>query len=417
MGGRDVAVFGYKGVNAAGRGIKGVRDAGSPKELKVTLKREGVYITELWELDAAGQARQEAGAGGIRIEFKARVTSQDISLATRQLATLTRAGIPLVDALTALIEQIDKPALKATYTQIRDRISEGQSFSDSLSAFPRFFTNIYVNMVNAGEASGTLELVLARLADFMEGQQRIRSKVMSAMAYPVLMAAIGTVILYIMMVVVVPKVTAIFEDFGQTLPWYTRTLMGLSDLIRSPWFWLAVIPLGAGIGYAFWRWRRTPEGRAKWHALLLRVPVFGELLMMIAMNRFARTLGTLLSSGVPVLKALEITRHVLGNAVLEQVVDDAIVSVREGENLFKPLQESGKFPPIVSKMIAIGEQSGQLEDMLDNVAIFYNDQADTRISILTALLEPVMILIMAGGAALMTACILMPLLKIHQFAG
>lgn len=411
-----MAVFGYKGVNASGRGVKGVRDAGSPKELKGVLKREGIYITDLWELDAAG-AKGESGGTGVQIEIKKRVTSQDIALATRQLATLVRAGIPLVDSLTALVDQVDKPALKATYTQIRDRISEGQSFSEALGAFPRYFTNIYVNMVNAGEQSGTLELVLERLADFMEGQQRIQSKVLSAMAYPVLMAAIGTVILWIMMVVVVPKITAIFEDFGQTLPWYTRTLMAVSDMLRSWIFWVVFIPVVVGGVVAFVRWRRTPEGRTKWHSLVLRIPIFGELFMMLAMNRFARTLGTLLSSGVPVLKALEITRHVLGNAILENVIDGAIVSVREGENLYRPLQESGKFPPIVSKMIAIGEQSGQLEDMLDNVAVFYNDQAETRISILTSLLEPVMILVMAGGAATVTACILMPLLKIHQFAG
>lgn len=412
-----MAVYGYKGVNASGRGVKGVKDAGSARELKTVLKAEGVYLTELWELDATGQSRQEAEAGGIRIELTGRVTSQDISLATRQLATLARAGIPLVDALSALIDQLDKPALKATYTQIRDRISEGQSFSEALGAFPRYFSNIYINMVNAGEQSGTLELVLARLADFMEGQQRLRNKVISAMAYPVLMAAIGTLILWIMMVVVVPKVTAIFEDFGQTLPWYTRTLMGLSDMMRSWIFWLVLIPVVAGGVFMFIRWKRTPDGRTRWHAFVLRVPVFGQLFMMIAMSRFARTLGTLLSSGVPVLKALEITRHVLGNAILENVVDGAIVSVREGEHLFKPLQESGRFPPIVSKMIAIGEQSGQLEEMLDNVAVFYNDQADTRISIMTSILEPVMILIMGGGAAIVTACILMPLLKIHQFAG
>ncbi|MBW2260770.1 MAG: type II secretion system inner membrane protein GspF [Deltaproteobacteria bacterium] len=412
-----MAVYGYKGVNASGRGVKGVKDAGSARELKTVLKAEGVYLTDLQELDATGQSKEEAAGGGIRIELTGRVTSQDISMATRQLATLAHAGIPLVEALGALTEQLDKPALKTTYTQVRDRISEGQSFSEALGAFPRYFSKIYVNMINAGEQSGTLELVLARLADFMEGQERLKNKLIAAMAYPVIMAAIGSLILWIMMVVVVPKVTAIFEDFGQTLPWYTRTLMGLSDMLRSWVFWLVIVPLVVGGVVMFIRWKRTTDGREKWHAFVLRLPVFGELIMMIAMSRFAKTLGTLLSSGVPVLKALEITRHVLGNAILENVVDEAIVSVREGEHLFKPLQDSGRFPPMVSKMIAIGEQSGQLEDMLENVAVFYNEQADTRISIMTSILEPVMILIMGGGAATVTACILMPLLKIHQFAG
>jgi general secretion pathway protein F len=412
-----VAVFGYRGVSASGRGVKGMKDASSPKDLKILLRREGIFLTEVWELDAAGQAKVDGRIPGLNIEIKARVTATDISMSTRQLATLTRAGIPLVDALSALIEQLEKPALKATFTQIRDRISEGQSFSETLSAFPRYFTGIYVNMVNAGEQSGNLELVLERLADFMEGQSRIRNKVMAALAYPVLMAAIGSIILWIMMVVVVPKVAAIFEDFGQILPWYTRVLIGLSDTLRSPVFWLLFVPAVVGGSYGFWRWKSNPDGRAKWHAFVLRVPVFGELIMMLAMSRFSRTLGTLLASGVPVLKSLEITRHVLGNAVLENVVDGAVVAVREGENLYKPLQDSGKFPPIVSKMIAIGEQSGQLENMLGNVAKYYDDQSDTRISILTSMLEPAMIVMMGGGAGLVTACILMPLLKIHQFAG
>lgn len=410
-------MYGYKGVNASGRNVKGVKDASSARDLKSALKGDGVFVTEMWELAAGGRQADEGVAGSLRVEMSGRVGAQDITMATRQLATLVRAGIPLVDALTALIDQIEKPQLKTAYTQIRDRISEGQSFSEALSAFPKYFSNIYINMVNAGEQSGTLELVLSRLADFSEGQQRVRNKVVAAMAYPAIMLVIGTIILGIMMVVVVPKITAIFEDFGEILPWYTRGLIWVSDTLRTPWFWLVAVPVVVGGSLLFWHWRRTPSGRSQWHDLLLRVPVFGELFMMVAMNRFAQTLGTLLASGVPVLKALEITRHVLDNAVLERVLDDAIVAVREGENLYKPLQASGRFPPIVSKMIAIGEQSGQLEEMLSNVAGFYDEQADTRISILTSFLEPVMILIMGGGAGIVTACILMPLLKIHQFAG
>lgn len=412
-----MAVYGYKGVSSAGRNVKGVRDAGSMKELKSVLKGDGVFVTDVWELGTDGADPDASASTSISIDLSSRVTAQDITMATRQMATLVRAGIPLVDALTALIEQIEKPRLKTSFTQIRDRISEGQSFSDSLAEFPRFFSNIYVNMVNAGEQSGTLELVLTRLADFGEAQQKVRNKVISAMAYPAIMLVIGTIILGIMMVAVVPKITSIFEDFGQVLPWYTRTLIWISDTLRSPWFWLISMPLVAIAVVVFVKWKATSTGRVQWHAFILRLPVAGELFMMVAMSRFSQTLGTLLASGVPVLKSLEITRHILDNAILESVLDDAIVAVREGENLYKPLQSSGRFPPIVSKMIAIGEQSGQLEEMLDNVARYYDEQSDTRISILTSFLEPVMILLMGGGAGIVTACILMPLLKIHQFAG
>ncbi len=412
-----MAYYGYKGVNAAGRAERGMRDASSLKELKSILRGEGIYVTEMWELASGGEPEGAGGSGSLKIELFGKVTAQDITMATRQLATLVKAGIPLVDALSALVDQIDKPQLKTTFTKIRDRISEGQSFSDALAAFPGIFSNIYVNMINAGEQSGTLELVLARLAEFGESHERVRNKVVAAMAYPAIMAVIGILILGIMMMVVVPKITAIFEDFDQILPWYTRMLISVSDMLRSPWFWVVVVPLVVGSALLFTNWKRSAGGRVQWHATLLWIPVLGELFMMIAMNRFAQTLGTLLASGVPVLKSLEITRHILDNAILEKVLEDAIVAVREGENLFKPLQRSGRFPPIVSKMIAIGEQSGQLEEMLDNVARYYNEQADTRISILTSFLEPAMILIMGGGAGLVTACILMPLLKIHQFAG
>ncbi len=410
-------MYGYRGVDAAGKGVKGMQDASTGRDLKTVLRRNGVFLTEFWEVGSGGVAADGNRSKGTSIDFSGRVTSDDIATSTRQLATLTRAGIPLVDAITALVDQIDKPALKSMFTHVRDRISEGSSMSDALASFPRSFTSIYVNMVNAGEQSGTLELVLDRLAEFMEGQRKIRNTVVSALAYPALMAVIGTIIIGFMMTVVIPKISTIFEDFGQVLPWYTRLLMGLSDVMRSWIFWLLAVPLVTGGIVAFLRWKGQPEGRAKWHAMVLEFPLFGQLTLMIAMTRFARTLGTLLGSGVPVLKSLEITRHVLGNAVLEGVVDTAIVAVREGENLYKPLQASGRFPPLVSKMIAVGEQSGQLEDMLTNVARYYEDQSETRITVMTSLLEPLMIVLMGGGAVVVTLCILMPLLKIQQFAG
>jgi general secretion pathway protein F len=300
-------------------------------------------------------------------------------------------------------------------TSIRTSVNEGESFSNALAKYPKQFSNIFINMVNAGEQSGTLELVLERLADFMEGQAKIRSKVISAVAYPALMSVIGTLILGIMMGVVVPKVATIFNDFGAALPWSTRLLIFVSRVVSGYW-WL-LLPGIAGLIVLFSWWKKSEKGRPVWHRVVLRFPIFGELILMLAMGRFATTLGTMLASGVQVLRALEITKHILGNVQLEQVVADATIAVREGVPLHEAIQQSKIFPPLVTRMVAIGEKSGQLETMLSNVARFYESRADARIAILTSILEPVLILVMGAGAGFVAFSILWPIMKINQLFG
>lgn len=405
-----MAVYEWRGVNAAGRTVKGVRDAESPKALRNMLRRDGVLVTDVVE---ESEARQRKGR---EIDFKRFfqfVSTQDVALATRQLATLIRSGIPLVEALTALIDQLESPDLQSAFTQTRDKVNEGSSFADALKAHPKIFSHLYVNMVAAGEASGTLEVVLARLADFLEGQAQLRGKVTGALVYPAIMVVISIGIVMLMMTVVVPKVTAIFDDFSQALPWYTELLIFSSDMLMNFWWLWGGMTVGAV--YVFRKWKNTDEGRAKWDRFTLTAPLFGKLLTMVAVSRFSRTLATLLSSGVPILHAMEITRNILGNTVLMKVIEDARDNVREGESIAKPLKDSGRFPPLVTHMIAIGERSGQLEEMLEHVAHSYDQQVDVRVNAMTRILEPMVILIMGGMTGFIALSILMPLLQINEF--
>lgn len=407
-----MAVYEWRGINPSGKSVKGVDDADSPKALKLALRRKGVLVTEVLE---ESEARVKKARDVDFARFFRRVGTADVAVSTRQLATLLKSGIPLVEALTALIDQLEQPELKSAFTQTRDKVNEGTSFADALRAHPKIFSALYVNMVAAGEASGTMEAVLARLSDFLEAQAKLKNKVTAALAYPIFMMILSLLIIMIMMVVVVPKVTSIFEDFGQMLPWYTRLLIFTSDTLIN-WWWLLGTAFGLGI-YGFVRWKSTEEGRKKWDLFVLKAPLFGKLTVMVAVTRFARTLATLLASGVPVLRAMEITRNVLENTELMRVIEEARGSVREGESIAQPLKRSGRFPPIVTHMIAIGEKSGQLEEMLENVANAYDAQVEARIATMTALMEPLIIVVMGGVSGAIAFSILMPLLQINEFVG
>jgi general secretion pathway protein F len=405
-----MAIFAYRGVNAAGKDVKGVRDADNPKALRNVLRRDGILVTEILEQSEAAQ--KSAREIDLKRFFK-RLSASEVALATRQLAVLLRSGIPLVDGLTALIDQLEQPDLKGAFTDARNKVNEGKSFADALRAHPKVFQTLYINMVAAGEASGTLETVLARLSDFLDSQARLKGKVSGALAYPAFMAVTTLGILLIMMTVVVPKVTSVFSDFDQSLPWYTQLLIFFSNALIGYW-WLIGGVLGGAI-YGFRRWLATEEGRKRWDIIVLKIPIFGELILMVSVSRFSQTLATLLSSGVPVLQAMEITRNVIGNTELMRVVEEARISVREGEGLAKPLRQSKRFPPIVTHMIAIGERSGQLEEMLQHVASAYDQQVDIKVAAMTSLLEPLIILIMGGMSGGIAFSILMPLLQINEF--
>lgn len=405
-----MAVFQWQGIDARGKDVKGLRDADNPRLLRALLRREGILATSIEEEQVARtRLRRELDFA----QYFQRVSVQDVAITTRQLATLLRAGVPLVESLSALIDQVEHLKLKAALTQIRDKVNEGTSFADALGAHPKIFEDLYVNMVAAGESSGTLDTVLERLAEHLDASAKLRDKVFSALAYPAFMVLFGVAVIALLMVVVVPKVTSIFEGFDATLPWYTRTLIVVSDVIAGYW-WLLVLAFAAVV-YAFRRWKQSPAGRSVWDARVLKLPLFGSLVLMVALARFARTLSTLLASGVPLLAALGITRNVLGNVELMRVVEEARGSIREGESIAAPLKRSGAFPPIVTQMIAIGERSGQLEQMLGHVAISYENQVDSRLATLTSLLGPAMIVVMGMIAGSIALSILMPLMQINEF--
>ncbi len=460
-----MAVYQYRGLLVAtGKHVHDVRDADNPKALRSQLKREGILLTEAKEVNRTKNAAHSSGGP---LAFFRRVTAADVSMTTRQLATLVGAGIPLVESVSALTEQVEKDELKRVLALVRDRLNEGSSLAKALEAHPKIFPPLYVNMVAAGEASGTLELVLDRLSDFMENQARLRGKVSAALAYPILMLIIGTSLITIMMIVVVPKVTSIFASLDRALPWYTAVLIGVSAAVssnitlgsvlalsgvtfvrraaapgpsRSSWVVAACVAgglailsaflvesvglfagglvLGTVMGLAlgqFLNFVATPKGQLWKDGVALRLPIFGVVFKMLAVSRFSRTLATLLKSGVPLLKAMDIVKNVLDNAKLSKVVEEAIGSIREGESIAGPLRRSGQFPPMVTHMIAVGEKSGQLEQMLENVSKAYDVQVETRIQAMTSLLEPLIIVMMGGGVGFIAFSILMPLIQMNDF--
>lgn len=352
-------LFEYKGFSAKGKPVSGVLEADGPADLRGKLLKEGAYLTSYAETGAAGAkavrtgTRKPAGAQGSflsrEIDFKGmfeRVRPGDIAVMTRQFGTLLRAGIPMTEALTALVAQQERAKLKNVMTTVREKVREGTSLADALGEHRKAFSDLYVNMVRVGEASGTLDIVLERLADFLESNVRLRSKVTSAMIYPVLMAGVGLLIVTLMMLLVVPRMVELFQDMGGELPLLTKILIFLSNTASNTWFiGLPLTILG------IWWFRRhiaTEKGRWWWDRVRLRAPLFGPVIRLVSVARFARTLATLLTSGVPVLASLDIVRTIVNNVVLAKAIDDAKLAVREGESLALPLQKSGLFPPMMT---------------------------------------------------------------------
>lgn len=408
-----MAVFEYRALDGRGKTVSGLKEAESPKTLRAVLRRDGVFLTEVTgEMTAAERAASPSGSGvDLRKLGGGRIGSDDIAIVTRQLATLLGAGVNLVESLNALVDQVEKEKLKRILSDIKQKVNEGSSLASALDAHQKIFGALYVNMIRAGEHSGALDAVLQRLADFTEGQAKLRQKIIGALIYPAIMMVIGGGILTLLLTVVVPKVTKIFETMKATLPWTTQLLIWGSNILQS--FWFVIFPGIVFAAVSFLRWTRSPTGKPIWDRQVLKMPVFGNLARMLAIARFTRTLSTLLKSGVPLLNAMDIVKNVVSNSVLSDVIQQARDAIREGESIAQPLKRSGEFPPLVYHMVSIGEKSGQLEEMLVNVANNYETQVDVRIGAMTALLEPVMIVVMGGVIAFVAFSILMPILQIN----
>ena len=415
-------VYAWKGLTAAGKSAAGTRESDGPKSLRQTLRKENIFISEVREVVGGRQSRRALGTGGSgvkglrrEVDFKGffeRIRPREVSVFTRQMATLLHAGIPLAEAMGALSEQSDNKKLQLILAGIRQKVNEGGSFADAMAEHPKVFSELYTNMVRSGETAGNLDSVLARLADFMDAEIDLRAKVSSAMAYPILMTIVGSLVLGFLMTVVVPPIAGIFADSGKALPWNTQLLVLIADIAGGYW-WL-VLPMIVGGVFGVRRWMRKPKGRAITDRLKLRVWLIGKLTRYIAVARFSRTLATMLASGVPVLSALDIVKRVLNNTVLEKVVEDARVAIREGESIAATLKKSGEFPSMMCHMVAVGERSGQLEAMLENVAGAYERDVATEVGKLTSILAPLMIVVMAVGVGFIVFSILMPIIEMGQ---
>lgn len=405
-----MAVYEYTAVNAKGKQVKGTQEADSPRALRDALKAKGIFLTEALEAKDKKKSSRD-----IQMPWANRVSSQDVALTTRLLATQARAGIPLATSLTALVEQTESAPLKRVLSEVRQDVNEGLALAKAMNKHPKVFSPLYINMIRAGESSGNLDLVLQRLAVFLEDQNKLQGKVVGAMIYPILMLFMAGAIVSFLMVSVVPKITEVYADQGQALPFITRLLIGISSFIGS-WRVLILIAAIAGGVVLFRRWVATEDGRRTWDKFLLKVPVAGNLIRLIALARFSRTLATLLDSGVQLLPAMGIVKNILGNKILVEVVEEARLNIREGESIAVPLKRSGEFPPMMTHMISVGEQTGALEAMLENVAETYENQVDTQIEAMTSLLEPLMIIGMGGSVGFIVFAIISPILQLSQGA-
>lgn len=404
-------LFEYTGFDARGKKVNGVIEASGKKLGLQKLREQGIYATDLKEEKTA---RGEKPKRSLTL-FKSSVSTIELAAATRQMATLLGAGLPLDETLQTVSSQLENPTLGRTLSRVREEVVRGESLHQSLAGEGRVFPELYVNMIEVGENSGTLEQVLQRLADFLEEQVRMKSRLRAALAYPILMALIGSGVLVFLVTFVVPKVTRMLEDLGQSLPWPTLLLIRGSDLLVD-YAWLILALLAAAV-FAFWRYRRTERGRWQLHRLALSIPVVGRLNLLVATSRFARTLGTLLQSGLPLLAALDITRNLLQNQLLREALEDTAAAVREGEGLSAPLKRAAVFPPMLTQMTAVGERSGDMETMLFRVADAYDHEVELAITGALSLLEPLMILLMGTVVGFIVMAILLPIFQASQGIG
>ena len=399
-------VYKYKAIDESGKAIQGVIDADSPKGATEKLKRQGVFLSSLHEAKE-GRSRSFNPFKGIKIS--------ELAVTTRQFSTLISAGLPLEASLSALSEQTEDARLGQVLAEVRERVSEGSSLANALSEHKDVFSDLYINIVRAGEASGSLDIVLLRLADFLETQAALTSRVRGALIYPMFMFFIGGGVLFFTMTYVIPRIAKIFEESQSSLPLMTLILIKISDFLNN--YILFILLFVIILVFAAIRFNRTEKGKMFFDRLMLKVPVFGKLTSMVIISRFTRTLATLLSSGIPLLDALEIGEAVMGNKVYGKTLQEVRDNVREGTSLAQPLKESGVFPPLVTRMIAVGEQTGEMEAMLSKVADIYDQQVDTMVSTLTSLLEPVMIVIIGAVMAFIVFAVLLPIFNLTSTLG
>lgn len=405
-----MAVFRYKGINTKGRELNGVIDAASEREARQQLRNQDIYLTELEEQSLSAK---ESKGGGKKsgISWKQRSSIQEQIVFTRQLATLLEAGFSVVDALKASEDQIKTGYLRQVVIELRSSVSEGQALSLAMSRFPAIFPPYYHNLVRAGESSGALETVLGQLAEVMEAQASMRSRLISAMIYPSIMAVTGLLILVFLMSVVVPQVVQVFQDTEQALPMVTRSLLAISDFF-SQWG-VALIVLLFFTTVAFVSWSRSSGGRPIYEQLLFRLPLVGKMLARVITLRVAQTLALLLRSGVGMINSLQITAEATGFVLLEKELTSVSKSVAQGEALSAALEKTGRYPSLALRLIQAGERSGKLEEMLDRAAKIYDEEIRRVSERLMSLVEPIIVLLMGGVVAYVVIAVLLPIFEMN----
>lgn len=404
-------VYQYQGYRSDGGAATGIIDAENVKVARLKLRKEGVYPTDVVEQgQAPGRSREKTtGRTERSVGRSATLSSTDLALMTRQFATLLVAGLPLVEALGVLVEQAEKKPIKALLADVREQIRGGKALSAVLGTYEKDFSPIYVHMVRAGEASGALDQILFRLAEFLDKQLALRNKVTNAMLYPIIMFVIGSVILFFLITFVVPKITLVFAQQKQALPWPTVALMSISQFFADYWMMLVGFVLGGF--YMTRRFIRTGAGRMTADRLILKFPLIGDVARMVSISRLTSTLSTMLASGVQLLDAMDVSKRVMNNRVLEETVETARQNIREGETIADPLKRSGEFPALVTHMIAVGEKSGEMEEMLRRVSQIYDGEVERVIARLTSLMEPIMILAMGAVVLFIVVAILLPIFE------
>ena len=424
--------FNYIAMDGSGRETKGSVEAATQAQAIAQIRSQGLFPTAIGlagggggkaaAKGAAGGAKASSGKGmSMEIKLPAflqpRVKAKELTLFTRQLATLVDAGLPLLRGLRVLQRQTNNTTLKNALQSMSESVESGSTFSEALALHPRIFDNLFINMVRAGEAGGVLELVLTRLSEFMEKSEKIKNKVKSAMTYPivVLIAAVG--ITGFLLMTVIPKFEEIFLDLleGKSLPAITRFVIGASNVLKN--YFLVVAGVIAAIVILIRLWAATKGGRLVMDHVKTRLPVFGTLIRRTAIARFTRTLGTLMASGVPVLQALTIVRDTSGNAVYAEALQRVHDSVKEGETMAAPMEQTKAFPPMVISMVEVGEETGTLPDMLTRIADTYEDEVDNAVAALTSILEPIMIIFLAVIVGTIVIAMFLPLVSIITTLG
>ncbi|MBO4441012.1 type II secretion system F family protein [bacterium] len=407
-------LFAYKIIDANGREKRGTIESPNKATVKSKFLAEGYYITEI---------KERSGNQGFSFDFLRkmfsfgvkRVPLDEVAAMTRLLATLQKAKIPLVEAIDAVAQQQENPVMKDALIIIKGKMQEGYSFSKSAREFPNIFDDLFCNMIAAGEESGATDQVLMRLSGFMESQVDLKNKVKSAMTYPIVLMCVAVLVVGVLFTVVIPKLSKMFEDVKMALPLQTKILLGLSSFIGN-WWWLVAILIFAAV-VLFKRYISTPKGELWWAKVKITAPVLGRVNRQVAISRFAETLSTLLHSGVPILNALDIVKKIIDNKILENAVGVARENIKEGESIAVPLKRSGEFPPIVIQMIAIGEQSGELEEMLETLSASYTKEVTYTMEKLTSMLEPLMIVGLAGVIGFIVFAVVMPILQLNDAVG